>query len=458
MAKLKTTVHLTNYYHKSSGGISTSYNNLLAAAEKNRRYVRLIVPGESQEVETISEYAKIYFIPARYSPVFDNRYRVMMPWQYMVRDSPIRKILLEEKPDLIEVTDKYTLSLMGAMIRTNNFKRLGRPVLVHFSCERMDDNVASFLFGGPVAKWFSRMLMGNYLLPSFDFHIANSRYTAAEFIDSAEKALSLFGNFCWRFFRGPRLPLTERLFVCPRGVDALLFSPDRKSTSKRNTIIDNLGIPANAVLMLYAGRLSPEKNVGLLIEMMKLLRERSTQDVRLLVAGDGPLKDELKIRAERILPDGLFFLGHLGKPELADLYANVDIFVHPNPREPFGIAPLEAMASGVPVVAPNSGGILSYATQANAWLADSTAESFADAVLEILSDATLRDEKVAHAISTARENTREHATERLFETYDKIFEVFQKNRDFFTDDLAAQRFDYRQMLRSTLSGNPSEAN
>ncbi|MCV4607494.1 hypothetical protein OFB74_31815, partial [Escherichia coli] len=88
-------VHLTNYYHKNSGGISTSYNNLLAAAEKNQRYVRLIVPGENETVETISDFAKIYFVPARYSPIFDKRYRIMMPWQYMVKDSPIRRILLE---------------------------------------------------------------------------------------------------------------------------------------------------------------------------------------------------------------------------------------------------------------------------------------------------------------------------------------------------------------------------
>src|SRR6478672_203933 len=123
-------VHITNYYHKNSGGISTSYNNLLAAAGRHQRHVSLIVPGETETVEQVNDFAKIYFVPARYSPIFDRRYRVMMPWQYMMTDSPIRKILLEEKPDLIEVTDKYTLSMIGPMIRRNAFKKLGRPVLV----------------------------------------------------------------------------------------------------------------------------------------------------------------------------------------------------------------------------------------------------------------------------------------------------------------------------------------
>ena len=58
------------------------------------------------------------------------------------------------------------------------------------------------------------------------------------------------------------------------------------------------------------------------------------------------------------------------RAELAKYYASADVFVHPNPREPFGIGPLEAMASRVPVVSPSAGGVLSYANPTNAWLAE----------------------------------------------------------------------------------------
>ncbi len=177
-------VHITNYYHKNSGGISTSFNNLLDAAKRHERYVRLIVPGETEAVEEVNEFAKIYYIPAGYSPIFDKRYRLIMPWRYMNNDSPIRKILLDEMPDLVEITDKYSLSMFGAMVRKGKFSQLGRKPLVHFSCERMDDNVASFLVGGKTGKWIARRLIGNYIMPSFDFHIANSDYTAEEFFSS----------------------------------------------------------------------------------------------------------------------------------------------------------------------------------------------------------------------------------------------------------------------------------
>jgi len=117
----------------------------------------------------------------------------------------------------------------------------------------------------------------------------------------------------------------------------------------------------------------------------------------------------------------LYFTGHIAdRPALADLLANVDLFIHPNPREPFGIAPLEAMASGLPLVAPSSGGLLSYANAGNAWLGPADAETFAAAVRTIFSNPQERDRKVAEARRTAGEHSWQCATARMFLTYDEL--------------------------------------
>lgn len=447
-------VHLTNYYHKNSGGISTSFNNLLAAAERHRRYVRLIVPGEKEEIEEINEFARIYYVPARYSPIFDKRYRIMMPWQYLTGDSIIRRILLEEKPDIVEVTDKYTLSILGAMIRLNKFKQLGRPMMVHFSCERMDDNVGSFLTAGKIGKWFARRLIGNYTIPSFDYHIANSAYTAEEFFDSVSPATNpgrsrSFLNWCWRKLNAPRVPVEQRISVCPRGVDSVQFTPDRISDDVRREMLERSGIPENAVILLYAGRVSPEKNIGLLIDMMSVLNDNESHDYRLLVAGAGPRTGWLKEQGETHAPGKIVQLGHLDKETLANYYANADVFVHPNPKEPFGIAPLEAMASGIPTVAPNSGGILSYATNDNAWLTEPSGQNFAAAVREVVEDEAAREGKIKRALETARANTREASTDRLFATYDRLYEDFQTRRALYTDNEKSKGFDFVGELLST---------
>ena len=445
-------VHITNYYHKNSGGISTSFNNLLAAAERHQRQVRLIVPGEKEDVEEVNEFAKIYYIPAKYSPIFDKRYRLILPWQYMSGDSLIRKVLLEEKPDLVEVTDKYTLSMLGAMIRIGKFRQLGRPMLVHFSAERMDDNIESFMTKRAYGKWLARRVIGNYILPNFDFHIANSIYTAEEFHKSYQKAENKrrsdwFFNWWWRKFKAPRIPIEERIFVCPRGVDAEIFRADRKSETVKKEMRERANISADSIVLLYAGRISPEKNIGLLVEMMKILAKDSAEDYRLLVAGAGPQGTWLEEETAKNFPDKIIQLGHLDKETLADYYANADVFVHPNPKEPFGIAPLEAMVSGVPTLAPNSGGILSYATNENAWLVEPTGKNFAQSVREIIENSAETERRTKNAIATALENTREKSTDNLFATYDKMYEDFQKRKDLFTDIDEAKTYKYSELLK-----------
>ena len=133
---------------------------------------------------------------------------------------------------------------------------------------------------------------------------------------------------------------------------------------------------------------------------------------------------------------------------MADYYANADVFVHPNPREPFGIAPLEAMVSGVPTLAPNSGGILSYATNENAWLVEPTGENFAASVNEIIENPKETERRTKNAIATALENTREKSTDNLFATYDRIYEDFQRRKDLFTDIRESEKIRFCKELLS----------
>ncbi|MGB7069011.1 MAG: glycosyltransferase [Pyrinomonadaceae bacterium] len=446
-------VHITNYYHKDSGGISTAYNKLLEAANRRRRHVRLIVPGEHAASENIGEFGKIYYVKAGYSPVFDKRYRVMLPWNsYIFDTAPIKTILREEQPEIIEIGEKYTLSLMAGLLRKGIMTvSPKRPMLVHLSCERMDDNVEAFISRGRFAKWFSSRFMGNYVVPMFDFHIANSTYTAKELTDSVHPRMNpnrseSFFNLCWRFLRSPKSPMADRVFVNQCGVDNVTFTPTRRNRELRSKILKTHGLPEDACLLLYAGRVSPEKNVGLLLEMMDQLNMLPSAKCFLLVAGDGPMAEWLRTAAAEKVGRTIKMLGQIGeKEELADLFANCDVFVHPNPREPFGITPLEAMASGIAVVAPNAGGVLSYATNENAWLTEPEPNAFAESVLRTIVD-TNRSEKIANALRTAESHTWEASTDSLFALYDKMYKQFTENSPLYSYSASADDFDFGTQL------------
>jgi glycosyltransferase involved in cell wall biosynthesis len=415
--------------------------------------VRLIVPGETGSVENVGEFGKIYFVKANYSPIFDRRYRIMLPWKtYIFDKAPIKTILREEKPDLIEIGEKYTLSLLAGLMR-KNILTVGspRPMLVHFSCERMDDNVASFINRGKISRWLCRRFMGSFNLPMFDFHLANSEYTASELFealspDKRPRRSDTLVNLCWRILRAPKIALKDRVFVNQCGVDNDTFSTKHKKSGFRAKLNSEFGLTEDARLLLYAGRISPEKNVRLLIDVMEKLAEAGRQ-FHLVVAGDGPSLAELKAEANQRAPGAITFLGHIGdKLELAKLYANADAFVHTNPNEPFGIAPLEALASGLPLIAPNSGGVLSYANDENSWLARPNGDSFAAAIRDVFADESRLRSKIKLGVETSSRYTWEGSTDALFAIYDDMYSRFRAQPELYDYKKFPRNVDFAASL------------
>ena len=401
------TLHLTNAYHPTSGGIRTFYRALLARANDERRHMRLVVPGPDDGVEEVGEFGRIFFIRAAPAPAFDRRYRMVMPHQYLRAASRLQEILRAEQADLIEICDKYSLFYLAALLRKGLAAGIKRPVLVGLSCERMDDNVAAYLGRGRAKAALTRAYLRHLYGPPFDAHIANSEYTA----DELRRGL-------WD--RSP-----DFIRVCPMGVESTAFGPVHRDAQLRRRLLEAAGGARDSVLLLYAGRLSPEKNPRLLIHALRQLirpprgRLTTQRDFRLVIAGDGPSAASLRDEAEQCARGHVHWLGAIeDRAELAKLYASADIFVHPNPREPFGIGPLEAMASRVPVVVPSTGGVLSYATHANAWLAAPDPTSFALAIRQVV---TVPDPaRVAAAFETARAFDWTRVASRFFKLYDAL--------------------------------------
>lgn len=335
------TLHLTNAYHSASGGIRTFYRALLDGAARRQRAVRLVVPGERTTVEDVNPWARIYHVEAPPSAFIDRRYRLLLPHRYLFgRSGPLWQILHDESPDLIEVCDKYALIYLGGLIRGRWLPHRQRPAVAALTCERMDDNVETFVSRHPLARRFARWYMRHVYLPQFDAHVAVSSYAAGE------------------------LPAGHRpIAIAPMGLDSSVFTVQSPTPAGRRRVFGDLGRDRRAILLLYVGRLSAEKQLPLLLDMMAALPTRQDRVFHLLVAGDGPLRPWLTERAGAVAPGRVHLLGHVtGRDALARVYANADLLVHPNAHEPYGLVPLEAMASGLPVVLPRAGGVLEYAT------------------------------------------------------------------------------------------------
>jgi phosphatidylinositol alpha 1,6-mannosyltransferase len=134
----------------------------------------------------------------------------------------------------------------------------------------------------------------------------------------------------------------QRVHMWRRGVDSARFHPGRRSDGMRRALAPN-----GEILVGFVGRLAVEKQIDLLADVSRL------PGVRLVVVGDGPAAGTLR----KCLPQAVF-VGVRHGAQLARLYASLDIFAHTGPYETFGQAVHEAMASGLPVIAPAAGGPL----------------------------------------------------------------------------------------------------
>jgi alpha-1,6-mannosyltransferase len=324
--------------------------------------MRLVVPSDEDRVEDQGEFARIYHVKAPRSPVFDRRYRMILPHTFLLPSARrLRHILWAEHPDLVEICDKYSLCWLAGALRRGWISGVPRPALVGLSCERLDDNVRTYIAAPTGALGLAGVYLRKAYVPLFDFHIAVSRYVAEELMVACAEA-------------------GRMLRVIPMGVHTDRLGPQHRDPELRLRFQKAAGGAAETRLLLYAGRLSREKNLELLVKMMEELLDAAqcrsagktgggSPDCRLLVAGSGPLEGWLRQQSAK-MRGRLHLLGHLGnRAELARILASVDVFVHPNPSEPFGIGPLEAMASGTPLVAPATGGVLEYADHTCAWLA-----------------------------------------------------------------------------------------
>jgi alpha-1,6-mannosyltransferase len=399
------TLHLTNYWHEHSGGIATFYRNLMEAAQMRQHRMVLVVPGERDELVEEGT-CRIYKIAAPPSP-FNSAYRTIYPYEFIFPGSKIQRILADERPDLVELCDKYSLVYLGLLLRQRLLRDLNfRPVLVGLTCERMDDNFAAYASRARWGKIFTRFYMRHIYFPAFDSHIAVSERTAAELKDVSKGHLVRRG-----------------VWIRPMGVAEQHFSPSKRCLEFRKQFIARNQLPENAVLMLYVGRLVPEKNLELLVSTMAELRNRE-QNFCLMVAGDGISRSTLEAAAKSRVPGKVIFLGHISdRNELARLYANCDVFVHPNPAEPFGIAPLEAMASGLPLVAPNRGGVTEYANAGNSFLVPPTAEAFARAIVQARQADPCTTQKTQAARKAAEALAWPKVTESFLHLYEELYRV-----------------------------------
>lgn len=197
-----------------------------------------------------------------------------------------------------------------------------------------------------------------------------------------------------------------RVALWPGGVDTERFVPSKRSDAMRFRLTD--GHPESP-LLLYAGRLSAEKE----IERLKPVLAAVPQ-ARLALVGGGPHEKALRAHFAGM---PVHFAGFLHGDELASAFASCDLFVMPSRTETLGLVVLEAMSSGVPVVAARAGGIPEMVDEGGSGFLFETEEEAIAQVQQLLQDPVQRAAMGQAAVARAALQSWRAATERLVEHY-----------------------------------------
>ncbi|MEV5313450.1 glycosyltransferase family 1 protein [Streptomyces sp. NPDC052610] len=283
--------------------------------------------------------------------------------------------LVDHRADIVHLASPFVLGVRGMAAAA----RLGVPALAVYQTD-LAGYARTYMGAGEAAAW--RRIRS--------VHAAADRTLAPS--TASLRDLEAHG--------------VPRVELWPRGVDTVRFRPGHRDEALRRELA-----PGGELIVGYVGRLAPEKQVELLAGVCGL------PGVRVVIVGDGPSRPGL----EEALP-GAAFLGRRTGDDLARIFASLDVFAHTGPFETFCQTVQEAMASGVPVVAPAAGGPLDLVDHGRTGLLvpPRDADAVRDAVASLAADPVRRAAYGAAARATVEDRTWAAVGDRLIEHYEDV--------------------------------------
>ncbi|WP_374414909.1 glycosyltransferase [Novosphingobium colocasiae] len=321
-------VDVCAFYTPHGGGVRTYVEQKLRIAPQMGHEIVILAPGDHDEVIERGPQARIVRIRSPRLPV-DRKY-----W-YFADDNRIHDMLDAEMPDFVEATSPWRSARIVAEWRGS----APRSLVMHA------DPLSAYAY-----RWFGEI----FSRPTIDRRMSL-------YWEHLRRQSRLFD-----FVVGANGDLTRRLreggvsgtVTVPMGVEAGLFSPQRRDPRLRARMLEACGLPDSAGLLIAVGRLAPEKRWPLVIDAVNAASR--DMPLGLVMLGEGR---ERRAILKHIAgnPHIRLFEPERDRATFATLLASADALVHACEAETFCMVAAEARASGLPVIVPDSGGAADHA-------------------------------------------------------------------------------------------------
>jgi alpha-1,6-mannosyltransferase len=384
---------VTEFYGETSGGVRTYLDRKAAyvAAHPALRQV-VVVPGARDAVGD-GDGVRCYQLRGARVPM-------RPPYRFMLALRQPRRIVEHERPHVVEIGSPGLV-----------------PWIVRFATERMrggPERGAHGARGVPLVHfWHShypRQLGGSHRAGAGrvaeDGVVGRLAWRYARAIDRLFDVTVVASTFVARELAAAGI---DRVARVPLGVDLAHFHPRRRAHAPVTRAA--YGLPLGLPIGLYVGRFAADKRIDVVLDAWRVVRQRT--GAALVLVGGGP--EEARLRAHPEAARATWLPFERDRERLADLMAAVDVQVAPGPLETFGLAVLEGMASGTPVVAVDAGAAAELVARSGGGrcFAPGDAASLADAVVAVLDGGAAGLHALGRAARAHAE--REHAWETVFD-------------------------------------------
>jgi alpha-1,6-mannosyltransferase len=312
---------ITEYHSPVGGGVTTYLRAKARWLSRRTDVEHVIVLSGARDAEERWDRSRVYYVGGPPVPASPGFYFLLAPGR-------LRGIVRRERPDVIELGSPFLARWLVAYAARGQ-----RTALVGYFHDNLETVWVDHGLqrAPPVVRGIGRAIVGSYVrlaYRSMAHTIAPTRAAAA--------ALTRLG--------------IAPVSTVPLGVDTEAFHPRWRDPDWRADV----GATGGAPVGLYVGRLAREKEIALLVSALPALAMEHR--LKVVMIGEGHMRAALEALA-RAQPDRLAVLPfEADRARLARAYASADLFINPCPYETFGLATVEAMASGLPVVAPAAAG------------------------------------------------------------------------------------------------------
>jgi alpha-1,6-mannosyltransferase len=374
---------ITEFYGDTTGGVRTYLREKATYVEAHPAYRHVLTLPGARDAISESDGVRVYRLRGPTVPT-QTQYRFMLATRSM------RRIVVHERPDVIEVGSPGLVPWITRLAARG--LDIPRVAFYHSNFPRV------FSPWPERAPWWSRALhdLGWRYARRIDRHFAHT-------------------IVCSRFVKDDLARAgIDRVSLIPLGVDLGRYHPSRRAA--RDETRRRYGLP-DGPLAGFVGRFAPEKELDVLVRAWPEVHRRTGASV--VLVGDGPVRPLIEAAARGV--DGIRMIPfERDRDRLADLIASWDLFVAPSSNETFGLAPLEGLASGVPVLSADRGGISEQveASGAGARFPSGDAQAFADAAITLF-----RSDLPALGARGRAHAEAHHAWDRVF---DQIFALYAR--------------------------------